>query len=650
MQSITDAGCTCVQIRQYSSHPGCLYLLTSNEYNHLFIDYYHPFNEALLMHLPELVVFSKDLPNKCSKARRAGDYSIKQTDYIHDHILLEYGQFHVITDKNTTKKLLRRTNRHRVFMCPIMKMGRNCQFHCETRLQAGVLFVCPHLTRTAQNDPRQPLLQTYLQRQKRFQTAEIQSGVPLSPLKQETTEALLKLFTNTTMKFTDIDQEDFKSFCSKLIEIGQQNPTEQIGTLLPEMDRHTLPNMLCQKAVHTLKQFYDEFCGSAVSIQFDKATINHRKLVLVTLTPLHINGKAHFFEIGESPITQEDYQLFLTNLFDCLHQQSITVGNICTDGYPVQRYGIFRFIQRLSTAANLIHFTPSIHPVVVWCHNHLTNLITATTVKNTITEDTTVKTAKRISRFARKAQSHRYRAQLGAICPSVIPSRWLSLWLVQSFIRLHRHLIIENNYLKPAHLKAILRYEILLTPLMELQLHFEKECTKLVHVFPAILRALQQYLFIAAQPLFGRGRWLKATVFVVHQLFKRFFFSTVHGPPEIDKAIVAFALTPVGQSLYKLGAFCSGFSVDRSLEDVHTLLSAYLLFLSLTFFIAYVILQEVILKLSNSLVNPFSHFNILDQKLSEYRILYSQPVLRLPLIVQYHSSNPYSFGFRGFRI
>ena len=64
MQSITDAGCTCVQIRQYSSHPGCLYLLTSNEYNHLFIDYYHPFNEALLMHLPELVVFSKDLPNK----------------------------------------------------------------------------------------------------------------------------------------------------------------------------------------------------------------------------------------------------------------------------------------------------------------------------------------------------------------------------------------------------------------------------------------------------------------------------------------------------------------------------------------------------------------------------------------------------------
>ena len=49
---------------------------------------------------------------------------------------------------------------------------------------------------------------------------ETETGVPLSSIKQETTEALLKL------TFTDIDQQDFKSFCCKLIEIGQQNPTE----------------------------------------------------------------------------------------------------------------------------------------------------------------------------------------------------------------------------------------------------------------------------------------------------------------------------------------------------------------------------------------------------------------------------------------
>ena len=120
-------------------------------------------------------------------------------------------------------------------------------------------------------------------------------------------------------------------------------------------------------------------------------------------------------------------------------------------------------------------------------------------------------------------------------------------------------------------MKSILRYEILLTPLMELQLFFENERTKLIHVFPAILRSLQQYILIASQPLFSTGRWLKATVFVVHQLFKRFFFRTVHDMPEIDKAIVAFALTPLGQSLYKLGAFTSGFAIDRSLDNVHDL-------------------------------------------------------------------------------
>ena len=140
-------------------------------------------------------------------------------------------------------------------MCPITKMGESCLFHCETRLQAGVLFVCPHLTTTAQNDPHQPLLQNYIKQQKRFQTTEIQSGVPLSPIKQEATEALLKLFTNTTIKFTDIDQQDFKSFCWKLIEIGQRKPTEHIQNLLPEMERHCLPDMLCQKAVHTLREF-----------------------------------------------------------------------------------------------------------------------------------------------------------------------------------------------------------------------------------------------------------------------------------------------------------------------------------------------------------------------------------------------------------
>lgn len=456
-------------------------------------------------------------------------------------------------------------------MCPITKMGKNCFFHCETRLQAGVLFVCPHLTTTAQNDPHQPLLQHYIKQQKRFQTTETQSGVPLSPIKQEATEALLKLFTNTTIKFTDIDQQDFKSFCCKLIEIGQRKPTEQIQNLLPEMERHCLPDMLCQKAVHTLRDFYQELSGTAVSLQFDEATINHRKLVLVTVTPLQLHGKAKFFEIGCSPSTKAEYEVFLSNLFDCFHQQSITVGNICTDGYPVQRLAIFSFLQKLSTSLNVIHFTPTIRPMVIWCHNHLTNLITAATVKNGVTEKTTVKTAKRISVFARKAQSHRYKSRLGAICPAVIPSRWLSLWLVQSFIRLHRDIIIQNKYIKPIHMKSILRYEILLTPLMELQLFFENERTKLIHVFPAILRSLQQYILIASQPLFSTGRWLKATVFVVHQLFKRFFFRTVHDMPEIDKAIVAFALTPLGQSLYKLGAFTSGFAIDRSLDNVHDL-------------------------------------------------------------------------------
>ena len=224
MRTISDAGCECVKLRQYDRRPGCLYLQASLNNNRSFIDYHHPFHKDIIIYSPELVVFSRDLPGNCSKPRTLGDYPIKESDFIHDHLLLEYGQFSVTTEQNSSKKLLKPTNRHRLFMCPITKMGESCLFHCETRLQAGVLFVCRHLTTTAPNDPHQTLLQNYIKQQKHFETTEIERGVPLSPIKEEATEALLKLFTNTTIKFTDIDQPDFKSFCCKLIEIGQRSP------------------------------------------------------------------------------------------------------------------------------------------------------------------------------------------------------------------------------------------------------------------------------------------------------------------------------------------------------------------------------------------------------------------------------------------
>ena len=400
------------------------------------------------MHNPEVLIFSRSFPEFCHRPRKTGDYSLKDSDFIPDHIMLEYGMYILQGGSTGSSQLVKRSNRHRVLLCPVLKGGEACHFECESRLRSGITYQCKFLRKTAIEDPRQPLLPSYITSKKQANTY-IHQGVKLTTVKEEATGALLTALASTSLKFIDVDRQCFRDFCKTLIEIGQHHPTDSVGTLMPETERHLISDMLCQRAVKAVDSLFTEISNLVVSIQFDSATINHKQLMLITITVLTSADKqSHVFQLGPSPASLVDYLEFLENIFECLRHNSTTIGNICTDGCPVQRAAIFDYLKQLRLAPN----KPELIPNVIWCHNHLLNLITQHIADNPITVESTVKMTKKIQHFATRAHRKMVRTHLHAICPTFIPSRWLSLWCVQSFIRLHRSSIVIEKSPKPLQL------------------------------------------------------------------------------------------------------------------------------------------------------------------------------------------------------
>ena len=458
-------------------------------------------------------------------------------------------------------------NRHRLALCPLVKGTKNCCLEGELRSvkmqnhQCDLLKECP----TSTSDPRQPVLHTYAR--PLATQPDIARGKELSPLKRSVTEKLLEYIGSSAISFRDIDSPSFRALCLELISAGQHNPALSPEQLLPEIERHSLSQLISDKASVPLNDLFRILEDGFVSVQFDAAKIITKNYLIVTVSPVDQTTPALFFQLNVSPSQEAQFVQFLYNLFGCLSLHNIVVGSICTDGCPAQRAGIAQFISSLRDPSKYHGFEVQFIPVMIWCHNHLVNLVTQTVWTNVHTQTTTNRVYQMVSTFAEMSHKRKLRQLLGGVCPSIINTRWLSVWLVCSFIRLHRNAICSNNLLQEVDIVDILKLEILLTPLMELQLFFENDKARMYHVFPVLMRTIQQYLLLVSHPSFSSTEWLIPAVSILHNLIKRFFLPNKHTQrPEITLALLAFSLTPIGQHLYGLGAFGSGFSLNYSLE------------------------------------------------------------------------------------
>ena len=73
---------------------------------------------------------------------------------------------------------------------------------------------------------------------------------------------------------------------------------------------------------------------------FDEATINHKKMMAITIMKLEDDAEPAFYRLTPAPSTSNDYTVFVRELERNLIAHNIEITSIITDGLPAQLTGI----------------------------------------------------------------------------------------------------------------------------------------------------------------------------------------------------------------------------------------------------------------------------------------------------------------------
>ena len=125
--------------------------------------------------------------------------------------------------------------------------------------------------------------------------------------------------------------------------------------------------------------------------------------------------------------------------------------------------------------------------------------------------------------------------------------------------------ILEHNILPLDDLISILQCEIVLTPLVELDLFFESAKMKLCFIFPALLRCFHQYGFLICNKHFSNPQSFTVITMIVVKLFNEVIAGYTG-----TLAFLAFILTPIGRLLLQQNRILSAYSMWMPLEAVST--------------------------------------------------------------------------------
>ena len=270
-----------------------------------------------------------------------------------------------------------------------------------------------------------------------------------------------------------------------------------------------------------------------------------------------------FFQLAPAPSTSQEYAQFVTELQSLLLAHNIEISSIVTDGLPAQLSGI-------QTALSNVHnlpIKPILKPFHIPCLNHRINLVVIHAFQR-VGHLSTIRA--QLIKFACNSTTTACQSVLHKHCPKYIHTRWLCMSQICSFIRMKRRQIIRHDLMSPRDVRDVMMTEILLLPLLELQLFFESELTKLCDAFPAILRAISEYKIILSFSQFQSKDWL----YSISELLCLLHTMTLS--KETGKLIsLAFSLTSCGRRLLREKRFASAFRLDspQSALDMHMFVS-----------------------------------------------------------------------------
>ena len=465
----------------------------------------------------------------------------------------------------------------RFCLCPLQRESQLCGFIKKSNNSALFNHNCPLL----QSQPFLHQFETVPDSSYLFASLTPKSQGSSSTVQDYSTGRLAWMAAGTSISHTFLASERFAQYSNGLIRLGLQYPTMDVNKILPHFSRQHIKRLMERNAAVAFRELFRRYSGRFVNVVFDCGKVCHHNYAAVCICGNALSEKPSFFQLAIAPSTKNDYILFYNQLLSNLKQWSIYVSSVCTDGLTAQIQAITECHQRLQKGLPLGEFQSRFTPFHMPCLNHrINNVIQSVFEKNP--QLTGVKND--ILAFINQANTKDIHKLLQEYCPTFIESRWLSLQQIVAYIRLHRKVIVENGLLSPQRIKDCLYLEILITPLIELHLFFERHETKLCHAYPALLRSLIQYLMLVRDEFFSSGFWLHVLTECVIQLWNRTLNSSSAG-----MMLLSYALSDVGRFIFRIKEFPLAYSVQYSpeyssndcdnvfLADVHSMYDTFLI-------------------------------------------------------------------------
>ena len=372
--------------------------------------------------------------------------------------------------------------------------------------------------------------------------------------------------------FSTIGRRPFYDLLKSFYDAGRNNPQVPFSMRAPALNRHATSENVTSLGEKTKDSAKLQLDRKFVSIFFDATTIHKRHFIAVGML-FHEEGAKPMYhslhEIDRKPNEKFSYEDFFQEILKDLKQTNTICVSVCTDGLPAQVFGIHNHVKKLRTNPDAFseHEFVDILPIYIPCMNHRVNL---TLLKVSQEGDPLGDEVQLLQKISTQTNGAQPQAFLHKSCPSMIKTRWLSVSMICSFVRMKRVelLTLPDNVavLDMNQFFAVLRLDIMTRPLVELHLFFENEKTKLHQVFPALLRAFAQYKLLLEYQHFQDPVSQHQLKSLLEMLITETFDERLS-----TLLPLAYAVTPSGRIQIQNGWFPSCYRLDMPLEHSYKL-------------------------------------------------------------------------------
>ena len=367
-------------------------------------------------------------------------------------------------------------------------------------------------------------------------TSPLKSEIPTVFNYQQFIDRYVSCIIKLNLSFSGSTSTEVKQLMNLYAELIATSPLIDLDSLFLPVNYRQLSLQIHDSAMMKANHLKEDLVGRTVTLMMDGGQIGTKNVVASTIVIHEDGSKPHFWSLEQGCSDSVDYSQLTHRIIEDIEAAGGRVISICADGLRSQR-----------KAFSLIKATPD-HPFVpfyIWCGNHRTNLALGDIFEHSkLLKDV----RDSVIRFASESRKRKVRDGLGLLCPTYNSTRWFCLNQICEFIRRNRAAIPEN-LLSLLEITNALQLEILLYPFYELHLTLEKNTAKLMHLYPAVMRALNLFFLLSKFEVF-ETEWLHGIRVAITCLYERFLKGD-----QGKRCALAFALTPDGLKLLQNGRF-----------------------------------------------------------------------------------------------